>query len=480
METQQEKQPVPKLFTKPAPAGFPHKVGDVIGATIDGEDKDVCIIGFSDSGMLTEDEDGNRAYLPFPEEAEAKPESGGVPLYDPDAEYQPGDVVRRDGAAWEGSTWVCIKECRGFGVANAEYWEERREEVPAPMDPTPPIDTPSEAASGGGDGENHSDDCAMGLGHGFCDCGNPPINPLPAIVPTDFKPGVNYDPTTEDGARNILEANGIPPLAEITPPEKPKPAVKECPDHGYYSADGECAACADAKAAAEAEARELEESAAPPAPAPEPEAAPETPKTPAEMQAGAPRPAKAVTQVVKHPTWTRETYEQFAVTRTMAWMKQFSFVELATKLASMIEERRVSITVVQNVLNTRIPRESAEAMEEMLLDLDQHRYAIEAALADAEALLDRAQESAMFPPGAAVPQWDVETGKKIGAKAKTKKDEEVEFEPKYKEVTDTYIKAYQDADVVPFRKYRNELKALQSAMTERIFNLKRFMPRDNG
>jgi hypothetical protein len=168
--------------------------------------------------------------------------------------------------------------------------------------------------------------------------------------------------------------------------------------------------------------------------------------------------------------WDTKRYPILKVAR---WLETTTLEELSEHLRDLLEKNADRISTVQAILIKPIPATSGDDVREMFIALDSYQYAINAVLAEAEALLDKAQLYCLLPCGSSAVCFDEATGKPLPATGcKITNHEDPQFIPKYKELTENDRKTRQDADVAAFRRFRNELKAMSEAITSRIFNLK--------
>ncbi len=93
----------------------------------------------------------------------------------------------------------------------------------------------------------------------------------------------------------------------------------------------------------------------------------------------------------------------------------------------------------------------------MYLDLDANQYLAGSLLAEAETLLDKAEQECLVACGTAVPLVNEKTG---------------EVSERLKALTETDRTIRLAADVAAFRRFRNELRVIDECIRNRLFNLK--------
>lgn len=180
------------------------------------------------------------------------------------------------------------------------------------------------------------------------------------------------------------------------------------------------------------------------------------------------------------PMPTSDELKAYPIMRIGQWFEKPSVEALANKLLETIRKNGPRITETQTALLAAIPVTDFGKMEAQYLALDKNQYLVNSLLAEAEAMLDKAQASALIPCGTSAVCRDKDTGAPIpvtGCRVKDPKHQD--FMPRYKELTDNDRKTEQDALVAPFRRFRDEMKALAEGVNNRIFNIKGYR-RDIG
>lgn len=436
-----------------APEGIPLSVDQMIEATIDGVETMAKVLGFATLGFVVELPDGRRGYIDYPKDVT---EIRHVPMEPPHAEEfltesdlppAPAACERPDTHWWGDESTAeqggaTPNECRICGVARDSF----------PM-----------LNNGLRLGE-HADDCAAGLhGDSECDC---------------------------SGSLTLAEATDLGLLDELKPEEQAiaeevqAPAVAPLDPMPSTATSSEPASVAGDEAA-----RELEEMAAAiQPPAPEPEPAPPAPEATKSEVAEADKP-KGYSRPKRLPKtlnglipekWNTNTPKEHPVTKVAAWLKQDMEIDgLVKRMLSIIDENKQAITDVQVELKRKIPFNNPIHLREMFLTLEGNQYLMHEIHAEAEALLDKAEELLLMPPGTSV-MCRGESGELVPATGcKVKNPDDPDFMPRYKELTETYVSTYLAADVAAFRRFRNEMKAVTVTLDNRLFNIKAFQ-RDGG
>lgn len=177
---------------------------------------------------------------------------------------------------------------------------------------------------------------------------------------------------------------------------------------------------------------------------------------------------------------TDDELKAYPVMRIGKWFDKPNVDELANRLLETIRKNSSRITETQTALLAPIPVSDFARMEAQYLTLDKNQYLVNSLLAEAEALLDKAQAAALLPCGTSAICRDKETNEPIPATGcKVKDPEHADFMPRYKELTDNDRKTEQDSLVAPFRRFRDEMKALAEGVNNRLFNIKGYR-RDIG
>ncbi len=144
--------------------------------------------------------------------------------------------------------------------------------------------------------------------------------------------------------------------------------------------------------------------------------------------------------------------------RIARWLSAAPVESLAEHLMHLLTKNGERLHRIQKLLQEPIPAGSIEAMTEMYLALDAEQWFAGTLLAEANAMLDKAEEACLVPCGTAVPVINEETSQPIPGKFKT-----------YTEPDRTVKMA---SDVAAFRRFRDEMKVVSDVIQNRIFNLK--------
>lgn len=168
------------------------------------------------------------------------------------------------------------------------------------------------------------------------------------------------------------------------------------------------------------------------------------------------------------------------VWRIGRWLQDEPLEKLADRLLRIVERNAELMSAVQDLLVRRIP-DSPPELREMYLALDQKHYAVGVLLAEAEALLDKAELVALPPCGTSVICKDRETGLPVpAAGSKVVDQEDPDFRPKTKELTEIDRSTIQAAECAAFRRFRNEVRVMAEGITNRLFNIKGMARLDGG
>lgn len=179
-------------------------------------------------------------------------------------------------------------------------------------------------------------------------------------------------------------------------------------------------------------------------------------------------------------TPTEDEQKAYPIMRIGKWFEAPSVEALANKLLDLIRRNKERITETQIALLAPIPVNDFAKMESQYLALDKNQYLVNSLLAEAEAMLDKAQAAALIPCGTSAVCRDKDTNAPIPATGcKVKDPGHEDFIPRYKELTDNDRKTEQDSLVAPFRRFRDEMKALAEGVNNRLFNIKGYR-RDIG
>ncbi len=147
----------------------------------------------------------------------------------------------------------------------------------------------------------------------------------------------------------------------------------------------------------------------------------------------------------------------FPAQRIARWLKSESIETLADHLSHLLTKNGERLHGLQMLLQEPIPAGSVEAMREMYLRLDAEQYFAGTLLAEANAMLDKAEEAALIPCGTAVPIVNEKTG---------------EITDRLKPLTETDRTVKLASDVAAFRRFRDELKVIGEVIQNRIWNLR--------
>ena len=168
------------------------------------------------------------------------------------------------------------------------------------------------------------------------------------------------------------------------------------------------------------------------------------------------------------------------VWRIAKWLQDEPFEKLAERLTRLLERNADLMTVIQELLVKRIPDTPLD-IREMYLSLDRHQYSVGVLLAEAEAMLDKAELVTLPPCGTSVVCRDEDTGMPVpinSAKVIDPGDEG--FRAKHKELTETDRSTIQAAKCAAFRRFRDELRVMAEGITNRLFNIKGLIRLDGG
>lgn len=157
------------------------------------------------------------------------------------------------------------------------------------------------------------------------------------------------------------------------------------------------------------------------------------------------------------------------------WLKEFhSEEELVSALMDILERDAKRISDIQMVLGKELEGEDGHRLSRQIRWLDAQLYFVSTLKADADALLDKAEEFFKVPQGRCVP-CTTEDGQLIPERGSKGNPGDEDFKPRYEKLTDHDRVTLLAAKVSPFRRLRDEYGYMHDAIIGRLYRAKDIM-----